>query len=204
MSLAKCGYANKILRIDLTDNSVQTETLDPEIMRLLLGGKGLGTWLLYNEMAPKTDPLSPENVMIIVVGPLTGTSAPTSGRFGIVTKSPATGTILDAYCGGFFGQTMKYAGYDAIVIKGAAQIPISIIIDNDKICFEDASGLWGKNNKETNAVLHDQLGDEYKSIIIGTAGERCSPISGVFAEERTAGRGGVWLLYTFPIPRDRG
>jgi len=191
MSLAKCGYANKILRIDLTDNSVQTETLDPEIMRLLLGGKGLGTWLLYNEMAPNTDPLSPENVMIIVVGPLTGTSAPTSGRFGIVTKSPATGTILDAYCGGFFGQTMKYAGYDAIVIRGAAKTPISVVIENDKIRFEDASGLWGKNNKETNAVLHVQLGDEYKSIIIGTAGERCSPISGVFAEERTAGRGGV-------------
>lgn len=191
MSLAKCGYANKILRINLTDNSVQTETLDPEIMRLLLGGKGLGAWLLYNEISPKIDPLSPENIIIIVVGPLTGTSAPTSGRFGIITKSPATGTILDAYCGGFFGQTMKYAGYDAIVIRGAAKTPISVIIDNDEIRFEDASGLWGKNNKETNAVLHNQLGDEFKSIIIGTAGERCSPISGVFAEERTAGRGGV-------------
>ena len=191
MSLAGKGYANKILRIDLTTEKFTVETPDEKIMRLLLGGKGLGTWLLYNEMVPATDSLGPDNLFIIVVGPLTGTSAPTSGRFGIITKSPATGTILDAYCGGFFGQTMKYAGYDAIVISGAAKSPKSIIIDNDDIRFENAEQLWGMNNKETNQVLNTKLGQEFKSIIIGTAGERLSPISGVFAEERTAGRGGA-------------
>jgi len=156
-----------------------------------LGGKGLGSLLLYNEMMPGVDPLGPDNLFILVVGPLTGTSAPTSGRFGIITKSPATGTILDAYCGGFFGQTMKYAGYDVIVIKGAASSPKSIVIYDDDIRFEDATDYWGMNNKETNQALNTRLGKEFKSIIIGTAGEKLSPISGVFAEERTAGRGGA-------------
>jgi len=191
MSLSDRGFANKILRIDLKYETYRIDSLNEKVMRLLLGGKGLGAWLLFNEMVPKTEPLSPENLFIIVVGPLTGTSAPTSGRFGIVTKSPATGTILDAYCGGFFGQTMKYAGYDAIVIKGAAKTPRSIIIDNDVIRFEDATNIWGMNNKETNGTIRKKLGEEFKSIIIGTAGERLSPIAGVFAEERTAGRGGA-------------
>ena len=191
MSMAERGYANRILRINLTDETFRIDSLDEKVMRLLLGGKGLGSWLLYNEMAAKTDPLGPDNLFIIVVGPLTGTTAPTSGRFGIITKSPATGTILDAYCGGFFGQTMKYAGYDAIVISGTAASPKSITIDDEKVLFEDAGHLWGKNNKETNQAINRKLGPEFRSIIIGTAGEKLSPISGVFAEERTAGRGGA-------------
>lgn len=191
MSLSGRGYANKILKINLTTEHFSVEPLDEKIMRLVLGGKGLGSYLLYNEMMPGADPLGPDNLFIVAVGPLTGTSAPTSGRFGIITKSPATGTILDAYCGGFFGQTMKYAGYDAIVIKGAASSPKSIVIDDDDIRFEDATEYWGMNNKETNQALNTRLGKEFKSIIIGTAGEKLSPISGVFAEERTAGRGGA-------------
>ena len=191
MALKNCGYADKVLRIDLTGKSYEIESLDERVMRLLLGGKGLGAWLLYNETEPHIDPLSPDNLFIIVVGPLTGTIAPTSGRFGIVTKSPATGTILDAYCGGFFGQTLKYAGYDAIVIKGRSQSPTSLVIDNDDIYFKDASGLWGKNNSESRDKLRAELGNEFRSILIGDAGERLSPIAGVFSEERTAGRGGA-------------
>jgi len=191
MSLENRGYKNKILYIDLTKNKFWTEKLNEKITRLLLGGKGLGTWLLYNELSVQCDPLSPDNELIFITGPLTGTTAPTSSRFGIVTKSPATGTYLDAYCGGFFGQKIKYAGYDAIVVKGAAQKPTTIMIDNSEIKIEDASQIWGKTTHDSTQYLSEKYGADIKTVVIGPAGERKVPIAGIFSDLRTLGRGGA-------------
>jgi len=191
MSLTNRGYMNKLLKIDLTRQSVLSEKLDENVMQHFLGGKGLGTYLLYRGLKAHTAPLSPDNMLILAVGPLTGTNAPTSGRFCVMCKSPATGTISDAYCGGFFGSTLKYAGYDAIVISGAASSPIKIIIDNDNVSLEDASELSGEKVQQTNIALRKKYGEDIQSVVIGPAGERLSPISGMFSGVRTAGRGGV-------------
>ncbi|MBN2011307.1 aldehyde ferredoxin oxidoreductase family protein [candidate division KSB1 bacterium] len=191
MLLEQRGYKNKILYVDLTTEKIWTETLDEKVMRLLLGGKGLGSWLLYKHMKPKIDPLSPENVLIFVVGPLTGTTAPTSSRFGIVSKSPASHTFLDSYCGGFFGQMIKYAGYDAIVINGAANSPKVLVINDDDISIDDGSEVWNKNTHESTEYLTSKYGADMKTAVIGPPGERCVPIAGIFCDVRTLGRGGA-------------
>jgi aldehyde:ferredoxin oxidoreductase len=191
MSLKDRGYADNVLRVNLTEGTWSTERLDLDVMKLLLGGKGLGAYYLYKELPPKTDPLSPENPLIFIVGPLTGTMAPTAGRFGVVTKSPATHTFLDSYCGGFFGQTMKFAGYDAIIVEGAAREPRSLIIDNAHIRFEDASELWGTTTAEATKKLKEKNGEGFQTVVIGPPGERMAPIAGIFSDERTAGRGGA-------------
>ncbi len=117
MDLTQRAYCDRILRVNLSTGSIETTPLPAEVMPLILGGKGLGAWLLYTEQSAGVDPLSPENHMIFHTGPLTGTTAPTAGRFGLTTKSPATGTYFDAYCGGYWGNMLKYAGYDALVIN---------------------------------------------------------------------------------------
>jgi aldehyde:ferredoxin oxidoreductase len=190
MSLKERGYADNVLRVNLTTQHCSTERLDPNVTRLLLGGKGLGAYYLYKESVPLADPLSPENPFIFVVGPLTGTSAPTSGRFGIVTKSPATHTFLDSYCGGFFGQTMKFAGYDAIIVEGASNEPVTLVVNNDQVHLEDAKDLWGATTADATKRLKAKHGEGFQTVVIGPAGERMSPISGLFNDERTAGRGG--------------
>ena len=191
MSLKERGYADNILRVNLTRQTWSTERPDESLMRLLLGGKGLGAYYLYKELAPHTDPLSAANPLIFVVGPLTGTIAPTAGRFGVVTKSPATQTFLDSYCGGFFGQTMKFAGYDAIIVEGESREPVSIIIDDEKIRFESAKELWGTTTTEATRRLKGTLGEGFQTVVIGPPGERMAPIAGIFSDERTAGRGGA-------------
>ncbi len=184
------GFANKILLVDLTKNEVKTENLSDEIKRNLLGGKGIGIYYLYRDLKAGVDPLSAENEIIFSVGPLTGTNAPTAGRFCVTTKSPATGTYMDAYCGGFLGQTIKFAGYDAIVIRGKAKEPVYFVIDNEKVEIKDARNIWGKKVQETNKYFKEKYGNDFQTAVVGPAGERGSRISGIFSGLRTAGRGG--------------
>ncbi|MCI0493851.1 aldehyde ferredoxin oxidoreductase family protein [candidate division KSB1 bacterium] len=191
MPLHNRGYMNKILQADLTTEKFKTTKLDEKIMPLVLGGKGLASLILFNELAPHTDPLSLEVPLIFAVGPLTGTTAPTAGRLGVFTKSPATGTILDSYAGGFFGQTMKWAGYDAIVITGKAATPKILVIDNQEVQIEDAGETWGLGTMAATEKLREKYGADFKTAVIGQAGERHAPIAGIFCDLRTAGRGGA-------------
>ncbi len=185
------GYRNRILRIDLSSGHISTEPLPEKALRLLLGGKGLGAYYLINEQAPGVDPLSPDNKLILNVGPLTGTTAPTAGRFGSTTKSPATGTYSDAYCGGYFGQTMKYAGYDAVIVEGAASEPVSIEIDNDRVEIKSAGELWGTTITEATERLWHDYGRDWQSLVIGPPGEKRSNIASIFNDTRALARGGV-------------
>ncbi len=194
MTLRECGYMNNILRIDLSTGKFKTEKLDEKTMPLVLGGKGLASLILYNELAPNTDPFAPQTPLIFAVGPITGTTAPTAGRLGVFTKSPATGTILDSYCGGFFGQTMKWAGYDVIVITGKAEKPRVLVIDNNEVRFDDADGSWGLGTMKATSELRKKYGDDFKTAVIGQAGERLAPIAGIFCDLRTAGRGGAGAI----------
>lgn len=190
MELKGRGYAGKILYVDLTKNSYKTETLDEKIAYLLLGGKGLGFWLLYKLIEKGVDPFSPSNPLIFITGPLTGTIAPTSSKICVVTKSPATKTILDSYCGGFFSPELKFAGYDCIVISGRAEQPSMIIIDKGEVDIKPAGQIWGASTIETERTIRRSLGD-FKVMSIGPAGERLAPIAGIFSNLRSAGRGGA-------------
>ena len=181
---------NKILMVDLTSESFKTQPLDEKVIQLLLGGKGLGTWLLYKLTKPGTDPLSPENPLIFSLGPLNGTIAPCT-KLCIVSKSPATGTIDDSYCGGPLGAEIKFAGYDAIVITGKADKPSLLLIDEDKVEVRNAENLWGATTFETESRLKKELGEEFKIAEIGPAGERKAPIASIFSNWRCAGRGGL-------------
>jgi len=191
MSIRECGYMNNILKVDLTTGIFRTEKLDEKIIPLVLGGKGLASSILYKELAPLTDAYAPDVPLIFAVGPLTGTTAPTAGRLGVFTKSPATGTILDSYCGGFFGQTMKWAGYDAIIITGKAEKPTALVIENDKIRLESAEEIWSLGTMAATSKLKEKYGNDFKTAVIGQAGERHAPIAGIFCDLRTAGRGGA-------------
>jgi len=192
-NLRERGYNDCILRVDLTTGAITRQSLPgEETMRLLLGGKGLGAYLLYKEQPAGIDPLSQQNHLILNVGPLTGTTSPTAGRLGSTTKSPATKTYSDAYCGGYFGQTMKYAGYDAIILQGAASEPVMLVIDNDRVELRPAGHLWGKTTiTQAAETLHKTFGTGWQSLVIGPPGERKSNIASIFNDTRALARGGV-------------
>ena len=134
-SEATMSYIGKVLRVNLTKGDVSTEDLNMELARQYLGGRGLATRMLQHEIDPKVDPLSAENKLIFATGPLTGTPAPTGGRYMVVTKGPLTGTIASSNSGGFFGAYLKFAGYDFVVFEaeaftGALYDDSSVLIDD--------------------------------------------------------------------------
>ncbi len=182
----------KILRVSLTDNKTLTEHLSPEIMFRFLGGRGLGVKLIYDELKSGVDPLSPDNILIFAVGPLTATSVPTAGRFVVITKSPLTGTIFDSHCGGYFGAQLRKAGYVAIVIHGRSSTPAYLWIDDDKVEIKDATHLWGLDTYETTDRLLDETGPKAQVACIGPAGENGVKLAAIINDKhRAAGRGGV-------------
>lgn len=181
----------KILNIDVSKKHFWIEKTESSVFLTLLGGKGLGAWLLLNKLEAGISPLDPKNILIFVTGPLTGTYAPTSSRFGVITKSPKTNAFLDSYCGGFFGQAIKYLGYDAIVILGSASDLTLIKIDTNGVDFVVANNMQTMTTFESDDYLKETLGNEWQWVIIGPAGERCSPLAGIFSKGRCAGRGGA-------------
>ena len=191
MNLRERGYNDCILRVDLSSGRFSKEPLPEAALLPLLGGKGLGAYLLLNELPAGIEPLSPENKLILNVGPLTGTTAPTAGRLGSTTKSPATRTYSDAYCGGYFGNTMKYAGYDAIILEGAADEPVLLVIDDDRVELRPAGHLTGRTITQATEHLAGEFGRGWQSLVIGPPGEKLSNIASIFNDTRALARGGV-------------
>lgn len=192
MTLKQSGYSDCILTVDLTSGAILREPLPDEVvMRMVLGGKGLGAYLLYTRQPAGVHPFSPDNLLIFNVGPLTGTTAPTAGRLGSTTRSPATGTYSDAYCGGYFGQTMKYAGYDAIIIRGAASEPVMLVIDDNLVEVRSAAHLWGMTVTQASEALRQAFEPDWQSLVIGPPGEKQANVAGIFNETRALARGGV-------------
>jgi len=191
MDLRKRAYCDQILRVNLSSVEFQSSPLPADVMPLILGGKGLGAWLLYHEQLAGVDPLSPGNNLIFHNGPLTGTTAPTAGRFGCTTRSPATGTYSDAYCGGYWGQMLKYAGYDALVVDGAADQPVMLVIDDGQVALRPADHLWGLSITQTSQQIRQEFGQDWQSLVIGPPGEKKRNLAGIFNETRALARGGV-------------
>jgi len=184
------GFMGRILEADLSTGSFNDLNLEPDVTRLFLGGKGLGAYLLYTRLEGGVEPLSPENLLIFLSGPLTGTIAPGSNRFCVVTKSPHTGTFLDGHCGGGLGPAMKYAGYDGIMVSGRAKEPAILVLDSEGPRLEGAGHIWGMTTSSSQGALDEMLGPGYEKAVIGPAGERLSTIAGIFSGARAVGRGG--------------
>ncbi|GAW30163.1 aldehyde ferredoxin oxidoreductase family protein, partial [Carboxydocella sp. ULO1] len=187
------AYSGKILRINLTTGSITTEALPVEKARAFLGGRGLGGRMLAEEIPAGIDPLSEANKIFFITGPLTGTSAPTSGRYMVVTKSPLNNTIASSNSGGFWGAELKFAGYDMVIVEGKAAKPVYIYIKDDQVEIRPADKYWGKLVSETTDGLLAEAGDDKARVLtIGPAGERLSPIAAVMNDRyRAAGRSGV-------------
>ena len=184
------GWAGKILDIDLTNGAVRTLPLDMEMARLFLGGRGLGARLLWDLVGPEVEPLAPENVLIFAVGPLTASGAQTSNRFSVSTKSPLTGTVLDANSGGWWGMQFKRTGHDALIVRGKAEHPVLIEITPAGVQIKDATHLWGKTVFETTALL-GQDNQKRNVLCIGPAGENRSRMASIMNDgTRALARGG--------------
>lgn len=183
------GYAGRILEVDLGARTHRFEPLDLETARLYVGGKGYGTRLLYDRTEPGIDPLGPANPLIFATGPLNGSVAPQSNRFAVVCKSPLTGGIGNAACGGSFALGLKKAGIDVLVVTGRAERPVRLEIDGDKdaVRFVDAGDLWGKGTYETQRLLPKA----HYHAVIGPAGENQVLFAGIVSDERIAGRTGT-------------
>ena len=143
------AFYGKIARVDLSSKTFTEETIPPEILKRYLGGKGLGTYLLLNNVAQGTDPLSVDNKIIFAVGPATGTIVPGSSRHGLYSKSPQTGGYAESYAGGKVAPKIKAAGYDAIILEGRAERPTLLEISDNGIKFHPADDLWGKETYMT-------------------------------------------------------
>src|SRR4030067_874222 len=184
------GWNGKILEIDLATLTHNAYPLAMEMAHQFIGGRGLGARLLWDMVGLEVDPLSPDNVLIFTNGPLTGTGYQTSNRFSVSTKSPLTGTVLDANSGGFWGMQFKKAGYDMMIVRGKSERPVWIEIKNDVITFHDASELWGMRVFAVTQKL-GQNNNKRNVLCIGPAGENLSRIASIMNDrERALARGG--------------
>ncbi|MFX1539294.1 MAG: aldehyde ferredoxin oxidoreductase family protein [Promethearchaeota archaeon] len=182
----------QILWVSLSQQSAKEVPFSADNYAKFLGGRGLGVKLLYDRVNPEIDPLSPDNLLIFAVGPLTATSVPTAGRFAVVTKSPLTGTIFDSNCGGYFGPQLRRAGFTAVVIEGRATSPVYLWINDDEIEFRSAEPVWGKEVSNTTDQLLDETDRKAQVACIGPAGENQVKLASIMNDKhRAAGRGGV-------------
>jgi aldehyde:ferredoxin oxidoreductase len=186
------GYQGKLLHVDLTTGKFVHLPLATDLVENFVGGKGFGANLLYQWLKPEADPLGPDNVLMLMVGPLTGTLAPAM-RGCVVTKSPLTNTFVDSYYGGHFNQEIKFAGYDGIIITGRAAKPVYLYISDEQAELRDAEFLWGRDTFAANKLVKGDLRDEtVKVLAIGQAGENLVKYALISGEgNRQAGRGGT-------------
>jgi len=185
------GNTGKLLRINLSSSKTSVEDLDSKTLSMYLGGKCLGSKLLFDEVPPEADPLGEENRLIFTAGPLQGTTVPGSGRFAVLFKSPLTDGYGEAQGGGTFGPIMKMSGYDAIIVQGVSASPVFLDISRGVATIEDASGLWGKDVWQTEKVLKKGRKGLNSIVSIGPAGERGVKFSAIINDlGRAAARGG--------------
>lgn len=186
------GYVGKILQVDLSTGKTNIGKLDLDLAQRFIGGRGLATKILLDEIDPTVDPLSPDNKIIIAAGPLTGTIVPTSSRYMVVTKGPLTGAIACSNSGGFFGPELKFAGFDMIIIEGKSPKPLYLWIRDSQIELRSAEHIWGKNTDETEDILRNETHKDAKVACIGPAGESLVRFASIINDRgRAAARSGV-------------
>jgi aldehyde:ferredoxin oxidoreductase len=191
--MAVPGYTGRILRVDLTAGSCTPADLPGEWKHLFLGGRGLGVGVLSAQLDPRTDPISPENLLVMAAGPLTGSGMPLGSRYSVVSRSPLSGTLASSSSGGFFGPGLKQAGFDAVVIQGRAPRPSVLWIRDGTAEIRDAGTSWGMTTSGTMDRVREDLAEPKARVAcIGPAGERLSRMAAIVNDlGRAAGRGGL-------------
>jgi aldehyde:ferredoxin oxidoreductase len=187
------AWTKKLLRVDLTEGTIDSEPLNMEWAQQYLGQRGLATRYLVEEIDPRCDALGPDNKMIMATGPLTGTAASTGGRYSVITKSPLTGTVACSNSGGFIGAEMKNAGWDMIIFEGKAPSPVYLYVEDDNAELLPADDLWGRSVWATDAIIHKKHQDPLIRIAaVGRPAEAgCLYACIVNDLHRAAGRSGV-------------
>ncbi len=186
------GFFNRLLRIDLSKQKSSVEPIPESILRSYLGGKGLGSHLLLEENPARIDPFSPENRLIITLGPLADTPFYGSSRYAVFTKSPQTGIYSESYSGGRITLSLSRTGYDAIIVQGRSKHPVLLDISDKEILFYPASKLWGKTTYETEEAILKKVGKDSGALVIGPAGENLIKFAVLESEHgRSLGRAGI-------------
>ncbi|MCW4020139.1 MAG: aldehyde ferredoxin oxidoreductase family protein [Candidatus Bathyarchaeota archaeon] len=188
------GYIGKILRVNLSNGRISEEVVKESVLRKYVGGSGLAAKILFDETSRETDPLSPENVLIFMTGPATGTQVPLSGRYQVVSKSPLTGIFGESDSGGTWGPELKKAGFDGIVIVGRASKPAYLWVCDGEAELKDAEHLWGVDTYDLDGVVKKETDEKSVVASIGPAGEKLVRIASVMNDGkygRTAGRCGL-------------
>ena len=187
----KTAYNGKLARINLSTGMIQTEELDFELAKKFVGGRGLATKIIYDEGIATVDPLSEQNKIVYMTGPMTGTSSPTSGRYMVVTKSPLNNMIASSNSGGIWGAKLKYAGWDGLIVEGKSEKPVYINIEDDKIEILPADEYMGMLSEEVDDKLKE-IHTQCSVLNIGPAGENLSLLAAIMNDKhRAAARSGV-------------
>jgi len=187
--------AYRMLKIDLSNKTHEIEEIPADIMRQYIGGRGLGAYLLYNSVPAGADPLGEENHLIFTAGPASGPGLYYSSKANLCTKSPLTGIYLNSICSGILGAQIRKAGFWAVDIRGTADAPVYIVINDSDVSIRDGADLWGRETAETQkAMLGELSARDAATVAIGPAGELLHAYAAVFGEGslyRCFGRGGA-------------
>jgi aldehyde:ferredoxin oxidoreductase len=189
--MAITGFNDRIARIDLSSGKVHYERLNPEHVRKFGGARGLGVKYVFDN-GPHVDPFSPENILCVMTGPLSGTEVKMSGRLAVVTKSPLTGTVTDSHMGGWTAAKLKWAGLDGLIFMGKSDAPVYAYVEDGAVTLFDADTAWGMDTHDTVRYLQSEHGDDCSVMCIGPAGENLVRYANWMNEhERASGRGGT-------------
>jgi len=190
------GWMGKILRINLSSKRYRYEDLSEHLLVNYIGGRGFAIKFLWDELKPKTDPLSLENKIILATGPLSGVFLPSSGKLVVATKSPLTNGYGDGNIGGYISTSIKMCGIDGIIVEGKADKPIYLYITPDEVEFKNAEYIWGRGAIETDYILRKDYGNDIGTLIIGPGGENLVKYAVVITEYgRAGGRPGIGCVF---------
>ncbi|MBW2618605.1 MAG: aldehyde ferredoxin oxidoreductase family protein [Deltaproteobacteria bacterium] len=184
------GYTGKLLQVDLSAGRVEVRDLDQGMAEKYIGGRGLAARILYDEIKAGADPYSNDNRLLFITGPAAGTLIPTSGRYGVGTKSPLTGGLSFGYAGGHFASNLKFAGFDGIIFQGRSEGPVYLLVNDDTIEIREAGRLWGRETIQTEEALKAELGGGFDIASIGPAGENMVSYAAIVNEQHVVGRAG--------------
>ncbi|GHT79350.1 aldehyde ferredoxin oxidoreductase [Actinomycetota bacterium] len=184
-------YLPRYALINLSSGKVESIPISLQTYRSYIGGKALATRLLFDLLAPDTDPLAPEAVIIVNTGPVNGTGCPSSSRFNATFKNVLTGGIATTNCGGSFGNMLRKAGYEGLAIIGRADRPVMIYIVDGQITIQNAGNLWGLDIEETQ----EKLPKKHVGFVIGPSGENLVRYAGIASGQRIAGRCGGGAVF---------
>jgi aldehyde:ferredoxin oxidoreductase len=171
------GWSGQILRVDLSEMEIRKEDTEP-YTRSFIGGRGINTKIVYDEVSPEISPSDPANRLCFGPGVLTGTLAPSTGRMKVTSVSP-NGLMAHSGIGGFIGAAIRHAGYDSLVLEGKADRPVYVYIHDDSVEFRDAGHLWGKGTQETQRLIKEETGNSVEIMCIGPGGENLVSFAGI-------------------------